>query len=128
MTLLLSSIAIHHRVVVVARAPTPSRSFMAGRYRMKTRAEHVADAIADLMRAPGQPVAVLVDATAWRNPSSATTPTSFPVKTRFCSKHRAHRTRAQPTGHQDRGWLVDRRWRHRVELRINEWGLTEQVG
>ncbi|MEC9391720.1 MAG: hypothetical protein VX944_16740 [Myxococcota bacterium] len=133
MTLLLSSIAAHHRVVVVAPGSNAIPVVHGGPvYRMKTpRAGHVADAIADLMRAPGQPVAVLVDATRMEESIVSDYADLVPGELGTVFVRNTAHTGPERSLHvtkTEAGWsIVD--GDTRVELRINEWGIaTEQVG
>jgi len=133
MSLLLSSMAAHHRVVVVAPGSNPIPVVHGGPvYRMKNpRAGHVADAVNELMRSPGQPVAVLVDATRMEESILSNYANLVPgdLGTMFV-RNTAHTgpERSLSVTKNDGGWaIID--GDTRVELRINEWGIaTERVG
>jgi len=133
MSLLLSSMAAHHRVVVVAPGSNPIPVVHGGPvYRMKNpRAGHVADAVNELMRSPGQPVAVLVDATRMEESILSNYADLVPgdLGTMFV-RNTAHTgpERSLSVTKNEGGWaIID--GDTRVELRINEWGIaTERVG
>ena len=133
MSLLLSSMAAHHRVVVVAPGSNPIPVVHGGPvYRMKNpRAGHVADAVNELMRSPGQPVAVLVDATRMEESILSNYANLVPgdLGTMFV-RNTAHTgpERSLSVTKNEGGWaIID--GDTRVELRINEWGIaTERVG
>ncbi len=133
MSLLLSSMAAHHRVVVVAPGSNPIPVVHGGPvYRMKNpRAGHVADAVNELMRSPGQPVAVLVDATRMEESILSNYANLVPgdLGTMFV-RNTAHTgpERSLSVTKNDGGWAISD-GDTRVELRINEWGIaTERVG
>lgn len=133
MSLLLSSMAAHHRVVVVAPGSNPIPVVHGGPvYRMKNpRAGHVADAVNELMRSPGQPVAVLVDATRMEESILSNYADLVPgdLGTMFV-RNTAHTgpERSLSVAKNDGGWAISD-GDTRVELRINEWGIaTERVG
>ena len=133
MSLLLSSMAAHHRVVVVAPGSNPIPVVHGGPvYRMKNpRAGHVADAVNELMRSPGQPVAVLVDATRMEESILSNYANLVPgdLGTMFV-RNTAHTgpERSLSVTKTEGGWAISD-GDTRVELRINEWGnATERVG
>lgn len=133
MSLLLSSMAAHHRVVVVAPGSNPIPVVHGGPvYRMKNpRATHVADAVNELMRGAGQPVALLVDATRMEEGTLSDYADLVPgdLGTMFV-RNTAHSgpERSLLVHKTDAGWsIVD--GDTRVELRINEWGIaTKKLG
>ncbi len=133
MALLLGSMAAHHRVVVVAPGSNPIPLVHGGPvYRMKNpRPSHVGEAVAELMRGAGQPVAVLVDATRMEESMLSDYADLVPGELGIVfirnTPHKGPERSLTATKTAD-GWsIVD--GESRVVLRMNEWGIaTEKVG
>lgn len=133
MSLLLGSMAAHHRVVVVSPGSNPIPLVQGGPvYRMKNpRAGHVADAVSELMRGSGQPVVVLVDATRMEEAMLSDYTDLVPGELGTVFIRNTPHTgpeRSLTVAKTAEGWsIVD--GDTRVSLRLNEWGIaTEKVG
>lgn len=133
MALLMGSMAAHHRVVVVAPGSNSVPLVHGGPvYRMKNpRPGHVGEAVAELTRGSGQPIAVLVDATRMEEAmiSDYADLVGGDLGTVFVrnTPHTGPEQSLNVTKTAN-GWTIQD-GDTKVSLRINEWGIaTERLG
>ena len=129
--LLLGSLAQHHRVIVVAPGSSSLPLVHGGPvYRMKSpRPGHVSDAVANLSRESGNPLAVLVNATgmdsATLNDYAELTPGDLGLVIVRNDAHTGPEQSLQ-VSRTGGGWSI-RAGENTVTLRVNEWGLGTEV-
>ena len=130
-TLLLGSLAQHHRVVVVAAGSSSLPLVHGGPvYRMKSpRPGHVSDAVSTLSREPGNPLAVLINATgmngATLNDYADLTPGDLGMVILRTDAHSGPEQSLNVT-RTGGGWSI-KAGDTTVTLRVNEWGLGTEV-
>ena len=129
--LMLGSLAQHHRVVMVAPGSDPLPLVHGGPvYRMKSpRAGHVSDAITSLRHEPGNPLAVMINATgmdgATLNDYADLTPGDLGMVIIRNDAHTGPEQSLKVTRTKD-GWSIVS-GDTTVTLHINEWGLGTET-